>query len=118
MATILLVDDAKFMRILLRNMLEKGGHTIVGEAADGIEAFDKYKSIRPDVVTLDITMPLRDGIEALKDIIAFDKDANVIMCSAMGQQGFVIDAVKNGAKDFLVKPFQEDKVLSSIAKIL
>lgn len=118
MATILLVDDAKFMRMLLRNILEKGGHTIVGEAADGIEAFDKYKSIRPDVVTLDITMPLRDGIETLKDIIAFDKDANVIMCSAMGQQGFVIDAVKNGAKDFLVKPFQEDKVLSSIAKIL
>lgn len=90
----------------------------MGEAADGIEAYDKYKSIRPDVVTLDITMPLRDGIETLKDIIAFDKDANIITCSAMGQQGFVINAVKNGAKDFLVKPFQEDKVLSSIAKIL
>ena len=83
-----------------------------------LKLFAKYKSIRPDVVTLDITMPLRDGIETLKDIIAFDKDANVIMCSAMGQQGFVIDAVKNGAKDFLVKPFQEDNVLSSIAKIL
>ena len=116
-ARILIVDDAAFMRMMLKDILTKGGYEIAGEAADGEEAVMKYKEEKPDLVTLDITMPNKDGIQALKEIKAFDANANCLMCSAMGQQSMVIDAIQNGAKDFIVKPFQADRVIESIRKI-
>lgn len=118
MARILIVDDAAFMRTILKNILTEGGHTVVGEAENGAAALDRYKELRPDIVTLDITMPEVDGIEALKRIKAYDSNATCIMCSAMGQQAMVLDSVKNGAKDFIVKPFQADKILASINKLV
>lgn len=118
MARILIVDDAAFMRTILKNILTEGGHTVVGEAENGAVALDRYKELKPDIVTLDITMPEVDGIEALKRIKAYDSNAVCIMCSAMGQQAMVLDSVKNGAKDFIVKPFQADKILASINKLV
>lgn len=118
MARVLIVDDAAFMRTILKNILTEGGHTVVGEAENGVAALDRYKELRPDIVTLDITMPEVDGIEALKRIKAYDSNATCIMCSAMGQQAMVLDSVKNGAKDFIVKPFQADKILASINKLV
>ena len=115
---ILVVDDAAFMRMMLKDILTKGGYEVCGEAADGIEALAKYNELKPDLVTLDITMPNRDGIAALKDIKAADPSALCIMCSAMGQQSMVIEAIQSGAKDFIVKPFQADRVLESIKKVL
>ena len=114
MAKILIVDDAAFMRMMLKDILTKGGFEIAGEAADGVEAVAKYNELKPDLVTLDITMPNKDGIQALKEI----KAATCVMCSAMGQQSMVIEAIQSGAKDFIVKPFQADRVLESIRKIL
>ena len=105
MARILIVDDAAFMRMMLKDILTKGGFEIAGEAADGNEA-------------LDITMPNKDGIQALKEIKAADPNATCVMCSAMGQQSMVIDAIQSGAKDFIVKPFQADRVIESIRKVL
>ena len=118
MAKVLIVDDASFMRMTIRQMLEKNGHEVVGEAADGVEALTKYQELKPDLVTLDITMPNKDGIAALKDIKAFDPGALCVMCSAMGQQSMVIEAIQAGAKDFIVKPFQADRVIESIRKVL
>ena len=118
MATVLVVDDAAFMRMMLKDILTKGGYDVVGEAADGNEAVAKYNELKPDLVTLDITMPNKDGLEALKEIRANDPNATCIMCSAMGQQAMVIDAIQAGAKDFVVKPFQPDRVLESIHKVL
>ena len=118
MATVLVVDDAAFMRMMLKDILTKGGYDVVGEAADGNEAVAKYNELKPDLVTLDITMPNKTGIEALKDIKSSDPAAKVVMCSAMGQQSMVIEAIQSGAKDFIVKPFQADRVLESIRKIL
>ena len=115
---ILVVDDAAFMRMLLKDILTKGGYEVCGEAADGIEALAKYNELKPDLVTLDITMPNKDGIAALKDIKAADPSALCIMCSAMGQQSMVIEAIQSGARDFIVKPFQADRVLESIKKVL
>ena len=115
---ILVVDDAAFMRMMLKDILTKGGYEVCGEAADGIEALQKYNELKPDLVTLDITMPNKDGIAALKDIKAADPSALCIMCSAMGQQSMVIEAIQSGAKDFIVKPFQADRVLESIKKVL
>ena len=115
---ILVVDDAAFMRMMLKDILTKGGYEVVGEAGDGIEALAKYNELKPDLVTLDITMPNKDGIAALKDIKAADPNALCVMCSAMGQQSMVIEAIQSGAKDFIVKPFQADRVLDSIKKIL
>ena len=117
MAKILVVDDAAFMRMMLKDILTKEGHEIVGEAKDGNEAVTKYKELKPDVVTMDITMPNKDGIEALREIRSYDSNAKVVMCSAMGQQAMVIEAVKNGAKDFVVKPFENEKVVEAIAKL-
>ena len=114
---ILVVDDAMFMRKMLEGILTKHGHTIVGEASNGREALNEYKKHNPDLVTMDITMPEVDGIEGVKLIKAFDKDANIIMCSAMGQQAMVIDAIQAGAKDFIVKPFDEGRIISAISKI-
>ena len=118
MAKILIVDDAAFMRMMLKDILTKGGFEIAGEAADGNEAVAKYNELKPDLVTLDITMPNKDGLQALKESRANDPNATCIMCSAMGQQAMVIDAIQAGAKDFVVKPFQPDRVLESIHKVL
>ncbi len=115
---ILIADDAAFMRMMLKDILTKGGYEIAGEAADGNEALAKYKELKPDLVTMDITMPNCDGIQALKSIKAADAASNVVMCSAMGQQAMVIEAIQSGAKDFIVKPFQADRVLEAIKKIL
>lgn len=118
MAKILIVDDAAFMRMMLKDILTKNGFEVCGEAANGREALEKYKELHPDLTTLDITMPEKDGISALKDIKAFDPTAKCIMCSAMGQQAMVIEAIQSGAKDFIVKPFQADRVLESVKKVL
>ena len=115
---ILIVDDAVFMRMMLKEILDKNGYDVCGEASNGNEALEKYKKLKPDLVTLDITMPERDGISALKDIRAFDSNAKCVMCSAMGQQAMVIEAIQSGAKDFIVKPFQANRVLESIHKVL
>lgn len=115
---ILIVDDAAFMRMMIKDILSKNGFEIVGEAHDGIQAVDKYKELGPDLVTMDITMPELDGIAALKQIKSYDPNAKIIMCSAMGQQAMVIDAIQAGAKDFIVKPFQADRVIEAIRKTL
>ncbi len=117
MARVLIVDDAVFMRTMIKNMLAAGGHEVAGEASDGAQALEKYKELSPDVVTMDITMPGTDGLQGLKMIMAYDPGAKVIMCSAMGQQAMVVEAVQSGAKDFIVKPFQQDKVLGALAKV-
>ncbi|NEU29734.1 response regulator [bacterium LRH843] len=118
MASVLVVDDAAFMRMMIKDILSKNGFEVVGEAANGLEAVEKYKELNPDLVTMDITMPEMDGIQALKEIKKMDAGAKVIMCSAMGQQAMVIDAIQSGAKDFIVKPFQADRVLEAIKKVI
>lgn len=115
---ILIVDDAAFMRMMIRDILTKNGFEVVGEAQDGAQAVEKFKELQPDLVTMDITMPEMDGIAALKEIKQIDPNAKVIMCSAMGQQAMVIDAIQAGAKDFIVKPFQSDRVIEAINKTL
>ena len=118
MATkVVIVDDAVFMRTVLRKMLEEEGMEVVGEAGNGEEAIQKAKELQPDVITLDITMPVMDGVEALPKIMEVCPQVKVIMCSAMGQQAMVIESIQSGAKDFIVKPFQQDRVLESLAKI-
>lgn len=118
MARILIVDDAAFMRMMIKDILTKGGHEVVGEAGNGAEALAQYTVLKPDAVTMDITMPEVDGIQGLKSIKAFDAGSIVIMCSAMGQQAMVIEAIQAGARDFIVKPFDAARVLGAIAKIL
>lgn len=115
---VLIVDDAAFMRMMIKDILTKNGFEVAGEAENGITAIEKYKDIRPDLVTMDITMPEMDGIAAVKEILAFDPEAKVIMCSAMGQQAMVIDAIQAGAKDFIVKPFQPERVIEAVSKAL
>lgn len=115
---ILVVDDAAFMRMMIKDILLKNGYEVVGEANDGLQAIEKFKELKPDLVTMDITMPEMDGIAALKEIKSMDANAKVIMCSAMGQQAMVIDAIQAGAKDFIVKPFQADRVIEAISKTL
>ncbi|MDG0809505.1 response regulator [Cohnella rhizosphaerae] len=118
MATILVVDDAAFMRMMLKSILQKGGHEVVGEAENGAVAVEKYAMLKPDLVTMDITMPVMEGIEAVRLIRAGHPEARIVMCSAMGQQGMIIQAVQAGAKDFIVKPFQEDRVIEAVNKLL
>ena len=118
MARVLVCDDAAFMRMTLIKILKEGGHTAVAEAGDGEAAVRKYKEYHPDVVLMDITMPEMDGIAALKAIKANDPGASVIMCSAMGQQAMVIEAIQSGAKDFIVKPFQAERVLEAVKKVV
>ena len=113
---IMIVDDAIFMRMKLKDILEKNGYEVVAEAQNGADAIEKYKAERPDIVTMDITMPEMDGIEALKGIKKIDASAKVIMCSAMGQQAMVMEAIQSGALDFIVKPFETDRVIDSIVK--
>ena len=115
---VLIVDDAAFMRLSIKNMLSKYEFEIVGEAVNGAMGFEMYKSLRPDVVTMDITMPEMSGIESLKAIKAFDPNAKVIMVSAMGQEGMVKEAIINGAKTFIVKPFKEDFLFQTISRVL
>lgn len=118
MAKIVVVDDALFMRVMLKNILEQAGHTVVGEAANGAEAIKEYTLKKPDIMLMDITMPVMDGLEGLRGLKVTEPDAKVIMCSAMGQKSMVVDALKYGAKDFIVKPFQEERVLEAIEKAL
>jgi two-component system chemotaxis response regulator CheY len=116
--TILLVDDAAFMRMMLKDILTKNGYDVIGEAENGLIAIEKYKELKPDLVVLDITMPEMDGIQAAKGIKAADSDATIIMCSAMGQQAMVIESIQAGARDFIVKPFQPDRVLEAVKKVI
>ncbi|MBC2579749.1 response regulator [Clostridium sp. DJ247] len=118
MYKVLIVDDAAFMRMMVKDILEKNGFEVIGEAANGVKAVELYQNQRPDIVTMDITMPEMDGIEATKKIKAIDSTAKIIMCSAMGQQNMVMEAIRAGAKDFIVKPFQGDRVLEAIKKVL
>lgn len=115
---ILIVDDAAFMRMMIKDILVKNGYEVVGEAENGQVAVERYTELRPDLVTMDITMPEMDGIAAVKEIKAIDPNACIIMCSAMGQQSMVIDAIQAGAKDFIVKPFQPERVLEAVGKAL
>ncbi|WP_214827004.1 response regulator [Exiguobacterium sp. s26] len=115
-AKILVVDDAAFMRMMIKDILTKNGFEVVGEAENGLDAVAKYRELMPDLVTLDITMPEMDGLAALKEIRGFDSNAKVIMCSAMGQQAMVIDAIQAGAKDFIVKPFNAERVVEAVSK--
>ncbi|MGI5936498.1 MAG: response regulator [Oscillospiraceae bacterium] len=117
MAKIMIVDDAAFMRITIKNMLKKSSHEVVGEAENGKVAVERYKLLNPDIVTMDITMPEMDGITALKEIMKIDPSAKVIMVSAMGQEAMVREAVINGAKGFIVKPFKEEGIISAIDKL-
>jgi len=119
MATsVLIVDDAVFMRTVLKKMLTEDGYIVAGEASNGVEAISKAKELLPDVITLDITMPEMDGVTALPDILKASPNSRVIMCSAMGQQPMVVEAIKKGAKDFIVKPFQKARVLQAIENVM
>ncbi|WP_028843370.1 chemotaxis protein CheY [Pseudothermotoga elfii] len=114
---VLIVDDAAFMRMLLKDIITKAGYEVVGEASNGAEAVEKYRELKPDIVTMDITMPEMNGIEAIKKIREFAPDAKIIVCSAMGQQAMVVEAIQAGAKDFIVKPFQHSRVVEALQKI-
>lgn len=113
---ILIVDDAIFMRMKLKDILESNGYEVVAEAQDGREAIEKYQTEKPDLVTMDITMPEMDGVSALKEIKKIDPNATIIMCSAMGQQAMVMEAIQAGAVDFIVKPFDTERVIKSLEK--
>lgn len=117
MAKILIIDDSRTSRKILRGMLEEAGHEIVDEGVDGKDGFEKYKQYKPDLVTLDITMPVMDGLESLKCIKEFDKDAKVIMVTAAGQQSKMVEAIKLGASEFVTKPFEKDNILKLIDKM-
>ena len=115
---ILICDDAAFMRMMIKDILTKNGYNIAGEAENGQKAVEKYAELKPDLVLMDITMPEMDGIQALKEIKKIDGGAKVIMCSAMGQQAMVIESIQAGAKDFIVKPFQAERVLEAVKKVV
>ena len=115
---ILICDDAAFMRMMIKDILSKNGYNVAGEAENGARAVEKYAELKPDLVLMDITMPEMDGIQALKQIKASDPSACIIMCSAMGQQAMVIEAIQSGAKDFIVKPFQAERVLEAVKKVV
>ena len=115
---VLVCDDAAFMRMMIKDILGKNGYNVVGEAENGKIAVEKYKELKPDLALMDITMPEMDGIEALKAIKGEFPDACIIMCSAMGQQAMVIESIQAGAKDFIVKPFQADRVLEAVKKVI
>ena len=115
---ILICDDAAFMRMMIKDILTKNGYTVAGEAENGLRAVERYNELKPDLVLMDITMPEMDGIQALKKIKSIDSGAKIIMCSAMGQQAMVIESIQSGAKDFIVKPFQADRVLEAVKKAI
>jgi two-component system chemotaxis response regulator CheY len=116
--TILLVDDAAIMRMMLKGILTKAGYEVVGEAENGVKAVEQFKALKPSLVIMDITMPEMNGIQATKEIKAADGGALIIMCSAMGQQSMVIESIQAGARDFIVKPFQQDRVLEAVQKVI
>ncbi|NLN65577.1 MAG: response regulator [Clostridiaceae bacterium] len=118
MATILIVDDAAFMRMMIKDILTKNGYTVTGEAENGIKAIEKFKELEPDLVIMDITMPEMDGIQAVKQIKEISTEAKIIMCSAMGQQAMVIESIQAGARDFIVKPFQAERVVEAVKKVV
>lgn len=118
MAKILVVDDAAFMRMMVKDTLSKNGYTDLYEAADGLQAVETYNEVKPDLVIMDITMPNMDGLEALRAIMGQNPGANVVMCSAMGQEAMVIDAIKSGAKDFIVKPFKPERIIKTVEQLL
>ena len=118
MGGILVVDDAAFMRKMVKEALATAGHEVVGEAGNGVDAVARYHELKPDLMTLDITMPEKDGLAALADIMGSDPSARVVMCSALGQETKVVQALKLGAKDFVVKPFQGDRVAEAVGKAL
>jgi len=113
----MIVDDAAFMRMMIRRILESAGHEVVGEAVDGVDAIDKYTKLNPDLVTMDITMPNKDGISATKEIRAIDPKAQILMTSAMGQAMMVKEAILSGAFDFIVKPVEADRFLEAVSKV-
>ena len=115
---ILICDDAAFMRMMIKDVLSKNGYTVAGEAENGLRAVEKYNELHPDLVLMDITMPEMDGIAALKKIKSMDPSAVVIMCSAMGQQAMVIESIQAGARDFIVKPFQAERVIEAVKKVI
>ena len=118
MATILIVDDAAFMRMMIKDILTKNGYTVIGEAENGIKAVERYKELNPDLVIMAITMPEMDGIQAVRQIKALNSAAKIIMCSAMGQQAMVIESIQAGARDFIVKPFQAERVIEAVRKVV
>ncbi len=115
---IVLADDLSFMRMVQKEILEEKGYEIAGEACDGIEAVERYLTLRPDVIILDITMPNMNGLDAMHKIFDFDKSAKIIICSALGQQQLIVEAIKAGVKDFIVKPFKPERIISAIEKAL
>jgi two-component system chemotaxis response regulator CheY len=117
MKRVLVVDDAAFMRMAIKNILVKNGFDVIDEAVDGIDGVKKYKELKPDIVTMDITMPDMNGLEALKAIMDFDPTAKVVMVSAMGQEKLVLEAITSGAKSFVVKPYKEDHIVQTLNKI-
>ncbi|MCK4797300.1 MAG: response regulator [Spirochaetes bacterium] len=117
-ARILIVDDLAFIKLIIRDTLEKRGFEVVGEASNGFEAVEMYMRLKPDIVLMDITMPRMDGIQALSKIMALDTNAKVIMCSALGQQRLIIQAIQLGAKDFIVKPFKPERIVGAIKKAM
>lgn len=118
MARVLIVDDAAFMRKMLSDALSSGGHEVVGEASNGNEAVQRFQELRPELTTLDITMPEKGGLEALREILSYDPTARVVMCSALGQEAKVLESIKAGARDFVVKPFEAERVLEAVGKAL
>jgi len=118
MANILIVDDAAFMRMMIKDILVKNGYTVVGEAENGIKAIEKFKELVPDLVIMDITMPEMDGIQAVRQIKGINSDAKIIIVSAMGQQAMVIESIQAGARDFIVKPFQAERVIEAVKKVV
>jgi two-component system chemotaxis response regulator CheY len=118
MTRVLIADDASFMRQMIRDIIEPEGFQVVGEASDGVEVVEKFKELHPDLVMMDIVMPKRSGIDAVKGIVAMDPTARVVMCSALGQETLVMEALQVGAKDFIVKPFKPDTVVVTLRKVL
>ena len=116
--TVLVCDDAIFMRTMISDILSQAGFEVVGEAESGVQAVEKYRELKPDLVTMDIVMPDMGGIEAVREICTSDPEAKILMCSAMGQQALVVEAIQAGAKDFVVKPFQPSRVLEAVQRVL
>ncbi len=118
MTRVLIADDASFMRQMIRDIIEPEGFQVVGEASDGVEVLEKWKELHPDIVMMDIVMPKRSGIDAVKDVVALDPTARVVMCSALGQEALVMEAIEAGAQDFIVKPFKPESVVATLRKAL